>query len=300
MRAGLFATSLAFLTGCGSAVERAFLYHPVRRLEATPAAYGLAHRDVHVESEDGVRLHGWYVPGRLPVTLLWCHGNAGNISHRLENLRRLVDRLGLGVLLFDYRGYGQSEGEPSEAGVYRDARAFRGWLARTLPPGWPVVYFGRSLGAAVAAHLAANDPPAALVLETPFTSVPALAHRTLPGAGYLVRSRYDTLAFVRRVRSPLLVLHGDRDEVVPLAHGRAVFDAAPGPKRFHLIAGARHNDTYLVGGEEYWQAWATFLAAHLPAVPAGATGPGPPPPAAGAPGDPGAPPPGTAATWTPA
>lgn len=261
----MIATTLALLAGCGDAVERSLIYYPTRRIEATPVDAGLGFEDVRVTAEDGVALHGWYVPGRRPATLLWCHGNAGNISHRVENLRLVRDRLGLGVLIFDYRGYGQSEGTPSETGTYRDARAFRAWLRRRQPtPLSPVVYFGRSLGAAVAAALALEDPPAALVLETPFTSVRAMANATLPGAGLLFRTRYDTLALVPRIRVPLLVLHGEDDEVVPLHHGLAVFGAAGEPKRFVRIPRARHNDTYLVGGDAYWQAWEAFLSSHLP------------------------------------
>ncbi len=259
----MFATTLALLTGCGSAVERSFIYYPTRRLEETPRDSGLVYRDVHVISDDGVPLHGWYVPGRRQVTLLWCHGNAGNISHRVHNLRLIHERLGVGVLLFDYRGYGQSEGVPSEMGTYRDARAFRAWLRGSDTAG-PVVYFGRSLGAAVAAHLATEDAPTALILETPFTSVAAMANRTIPGAGYLFRTRYDTLGRIADLRTPLLVLHGDADEVVPFDQGRAIFEAAREPKTFFRISHARHNDTYLVGGDAYWQAWERFLAAHVP------------------------------------
>lgn len=257
------AAALALVAGCGSAVERSLIYYPARRLEATPRALGLAFEDVRLAAEDGVALHGWFVPGRRRVALLWCHGNAGNISHRLENLSLLHHRLGMSVLLFDYRGYGESAGVPSEEGTYRDARAFRAWLARRSPQS-PVVYFGRSLGAAVATRLAAEAPPAALVLETPFVSVPAMANATIPGAGLLFRTRYDTRGRIRGVRAPVLILHGDADEVVPLRQGRAVFDAAAGPKAFFVIRGARHNDTYLVGGEAYWRTWEAFLAAHVP------------------------------------
>jgi fermentation-respiration switch protein FrsA (DUF1100 family) len=255
-------TVLALLSGCGSGLERSLIYYPTRRLEATPREHGLAFEDVRVTAEDGIRLHGWYVPGSRPVTVLWCHGNAGNISHRVENLRLLHDRLGVGTLLFDYRGYGESDGTPSEAGTYRDARAYRAWLRQRTSG--RVVYFGRSLGAAVAAALAAEDPPAALVLETPFTSVRAMANATLPGAGYLFRTRYDTLGTVGGIRAPVLVLHGDADEVVPFRHGQAVFEAAREPKWFFRIPGAHHNDTYAVGGGPYWDAWASFLASHVP------------------------------------
>jgi fermentation-respiration switch protein FrsA (DUF1100 family) len=257
------ATALGLLAGCGEAFERGFLYYPVGSLIGTPPDLGLPFEDVHLAAADGVRLHGWFVPGPRAVTLLWCHGNAGNISHRLENLREIQKRLGLSVLLFDYRGYGRSEGVPSEAGLYADARAFRSWL-RTRPGGdrATVVYFGRSLGAAVAAVLAEEDPPAALILETPFTSVQAMANQTLPGAGYLFRTRFDTLSRMGRLRAPLLLLHGDADEVVPFRHGKAIFAAAAEPKTFVRIPGGRHNDTWEVGGAAYWEAWARFLATH--------------------------------------
>jgi fermentation-respiration switch protein FrsA (DUF1100 family) len=260
----LLATALAFLTGCGSAVERSFIYYPTRRLEATPGDAGLAFEEVRVTAGDGVGLHGWYVPGRRAMALLWCHGNGGNISHRVGHLRLIHDRLGLGVLLFDYRGYGRSDGAPSEPGTYQDARAFGTWLQQREPAGRPVVYFGQSLGAAVAVWLALEEPPAALILESPFTSVQAMANATVPGAGYLFRTRYDTLGRIGRGRAPVLVLHGDADEVIPFAHGRAVFTAAADPKAFVAIPGAGHNDTYLIGGEAYWQTWERFLAAHVP------------------------------------
>ena len=257
----VLASALALLSGCGTVVERGLIYHPSKTLEGTPAAFGLAYEDVEVTTEDGVQIHGWLVPGPRPGTLLYCHGNAGNISHRLSKLEAFHNRLGLSILIFDYRGYGRSEGVPSEAGTYADARAVNSWL-RERDPG-PVIYLGVSLGAAVAAALAVEDPPAALVLEAPFASVQAMASATVPGAGWLFRTRYDTLEAVRRVAAPLLVLHGDADEVVPYRQGRAVFDAASEPKVFVPIPGAHHNDAHEVGGETYWEAWTALLAAHL-------------------------------------
>jgi fermentation-respiration switch protein FrsA (DUF1100 family) len=151
---------------------------------------------------------------------------------------------------------------PGEAGTYADARAMRGWLrARS---GGPIVYLGASLGAAVAVALASEEPPAALVLEAPFASVQAMAHATVPGAGWLFRTRYDTLGTVGRVRAPVLIFHGDADEVVPYRQGRAVFEAAREPKVFQTIPRGRHNDLLEAGGETYWRAWTEFLAAHLP------------------------------------
>jgi len=246
--------------GCRDALERALIYVPTRAMIGTPADLALAYRDVWFRTEDHVRLHGWFVPGRVPLTLLWCHGNAGNVSHRLDNIKEIHHRLGIGVFIFDYRGYGGSDGRPTEAGLYLDARAAREALIRKLGiPGDRIVYFGRSLGAAVALDLALAHPPPALILETPFLSVRAMANRTLPGSGYLFKSSFDSLAKVGHLGSPLLILHGDADEVVPHEHGRRLFEAAPGPKAFYTIRGARHNDTYLVGGDDYWRAWKEFL-----------------------------------------
>jgi fermentation-respiration switch protein FrsA (DUF1100 family) len=258
----VLASALAFLSGCGTPLERALIYHPSTTLDGTPAGLGLAYEDVEVTTEDGIEIHGWLIPGPRAATLLYCHGNAGNISHRLPKLEAFHNQLGLSVLIFDYRGYGRSAGVPSEAGTYADARAVRDWI-RERDAG-PVVYLGASLGAAVATTLAVEAPPAALVLEAPFTSVPAMASATVPGAGWLFRTRYDTLETVGRVPAPLLVLHGEADEVVPFRQGRAVFDAASEPKAFVPIPGAHHNDAHEVGGDVYWEAWTTFLTAHVP------------------------------------
>ncbi len=246
--------------GCRETIERTLIYFPSRELIGSPAMLGLSYRDVWFYAEDGVRLHAWYVPGRLPTTLLWCHGNAGNISDRLDNIAEIHRRLGLGVFIFDYRGYGQSDGRPTEAGLYRDARAARDVLLREGVTAERIVYFGRSLGAAVALDLAVAAPPPVVIIETPFLSVHAMANRTLPGSGLLFKTRYDSLKKIGQVRSRLLILHGDADEVVPYEHGRRLFEAAPQPKAFYTIHGAHHNDTYIVGGDDYWAAWIRILA----------------------------------------
>jgi len=257
----VLAALVALTAGCRESVERGLIYHPVRELIGEPAQVGLSFRDVVFTADDGVRLHGWLVPGRLPTTVLWCHGNAGNISHRLDNIRLIVDELGLGVFIFDYRGYGRSEGIPSEAGLMLDARAARAALLAAGVSPDRIVLFGRSLGAAVALDLALTHPPPVLILESPFLSIPAMANLTLPGAGFLMQTRWDSEARIQDLRAPLLVLHGDADEVVPFEQGRALYARAPGPKTFHPIAGAGHNDTYLAGGG-YWAAWREFLTRH--------------------------------------
>jgi fermentation-respiration switch protein FrsA (DUF1100 family) len=244
--------------GWRESVERRFIYYPTRPLVADPAAVGLAFRDVRFTAADGVRLHGWLVEGRRPLTLLYSHGNGGNIGDRVSIARLLVDHLGVGVFMYDYRGYGQSEGEPTEAGLVRDAVGARAALLREGVAAEAIVYFGRSLGAAVTVQLALAHPPRGLVLESPFASVRAMANTVLPGAGHLFRTRWDTLATVRGLRAPLLVIHGDADEVVPYAQGRAVFDAAPEPKTLFTVRGGRHY-AMEAGWSDYWAAWRAFL-----------------------------------------
>jgi fermentation-respiration switch protein FrsA (DUF1100 family) len=249
----------AMTAGCRESLEGRFIYHPSRTLGADPSSVGLAFRDVEFAASDGVRLHGWLIPGRSRTTLLYSHGNAGNIGDRVVIARLLADALGVGLFLYDYRGYGRSQGAPSEAGLVRDALAARAALLREGVDAADVVYFGRSLGAAVTVELALAHPPRGVVLEAPFASVRAMAHRLLPGAGYVVATRWDAEARIRGLRAPLLVLHGDADEVVPFAQGRAVFEAAPGPKTFFAIPGGRHYDMD-ARWPEYWAAWRAFLA----------------------------------------
>jgi hypothetical protein len=263
------ALALLAVTALMLAFERRLIYSPSRDLDLEPAALGLRHQEACFVAEDGVRLHAWLLP--LPGsrrTVLVCNGNAGNMSHRLDRALQMQQRLGVSVLLFDYRGYGRSEGSPDEQGTYRDARAaYRYAVEEGGVAPLDLVLFGESLGAAVAVELALARPVGALVLESAFTSIPDMARAAypfLPPVGPLIRTRYDTLARVPRLTLPLLVLHGERDGIVPLAQGRRVFEAAGGPKRFFAIPGAGHNDTYLSGGEAYWRALREFLES-LPA-----------------------------------
>ena len=260
------ATVLLAVTLLMLAFERQLIYFPSRVLELEPNALGLRHEEAFL------------VAGARRMVLV-CNGNAGNVSHRLDRAIEMQRRLAVSVLLFDYRGYGRSEGSPDEEGTYRDARAAYRYAteAKGVPPG-ALVLFGESLGAAVAVHLALERPAGALILESAFTSIPDMARAAypfLPPVGPLIRTRYETLAKVPKLSLPLLVLHGERDDIVPLAQGRRVFEAAGGPKRFFTIPAAGHNDTYVTGGEAYWRALAEFLEA----VPEGATSPGGPPPA---------------------
>jgi len=258
----VIAVALLFVGIRSGVIERSFIYFPDRDLIADPAYVGLPFEEISFATSDRVQLHGWFVPGEKEATWLWFHGNAGNISHRLENLKLLHDELGVSVFLFDYRGYGRSEGTPSEEGTYRDGEAALAYL-RSREDVNPdrIVYFGRSLGAGIAVELAISHPPFALILESPVPSIPELARRHYPFLPVwpLLRTKYDSLAKIEKVAVPLLVLHGDRDDVVPFGAGRKLFEAANEPKQFYTIRGAGHNDTYLVGGEEYFGALRRFM-----------------------------------------
>ena len=265
MKRLLALVALASVTaGCRDSIEGHFIYHPSRTLSADPSSVGLAFRDIVFTAADGVRLHGWLIPGRTPTTLLYSHGNAGNIAGRVTIARLLADQLGVGVFMYDYRGYGRSEGAPSEPGLVSDALGARAALLREGVAAEHIVYFGRSLGAAVTMDLALAHPPRAVVLESPFASVRAVANTVLPGVGSLFRTRWDSLAKVPSLRAPLLVLHGDADETIPYAQGRALFAAAPEPKTFFTIRGGHHYDME-AAWPEYWAAWRAFLAG-LPAA----------------------------------
>jgi fermentation-respiration switch protein FrsA (DUF1100 family) len=244
--------------------ERRFIYFPQRAHDLTPRDLGLAFEDLELVAEDGVRIHAWFLPapGESRWTVLLAHGNAGNVSHRLDRTLQLHARLRADVLLFDYRGYGRSEGSPDEQGTYRDARAAHAWLVGTrgVDPE-RLVLFGESLGSAVALDLALQRPSRALVLESPFASIPAMARAIYPFLPLwpFVRTRYDNLEKAGGLGVPVLVLHGERDEVVPFGQGRQVFEAAPEPRSFFTIPGAGHNDTYVTGGDAYWKAVTDFL-----------------------------------------
>ncbi len=229
----------------------------------TPAQWGLQYEDLRFPASDGMSLHGWFVPGAGDVTWLWFHGNGGNVSHRLEDLTLLSSRLGVNIFLFDYRGYGLSDGRPSERGTYRDAVGALDYLVsrQDVDPG-KIVYFGRSLGAAVAVWLACRSTLYGLILESPFASVREMAKVAYPRlpVHLLIPNKYDSLSRIGQVSSPLLILHGDLDEVVPMAQGRKLYEAAREPKRFYVIEGAAHNDTYIAGGEPYLHTLDEFLA----------------------------------------
>ena len=245
-----------------------FLPHmPGRELDATPAAAGLDYEDATIDTADGERLHGWYVPAQgARGTVLFFHGNAGNISHRLESLQ-IFNRLGLSVLIVDYRGYGRSSGTPGEEGTYRDAEAAWKYLVSTrgIPPG-RIVIFGRSLGGAVGAWLASRPDvrPAGVVIESCFSSGLDMGRRLYPvlPVRLITRIGYPVTDYVQAIDAPLMVVHSRDDEIIPFDMGRAIFDAAREPKTF-LEIGGDHNAGFWISRERYVPTLDTFLAIAL-------------------------------------
>jgi len=244
-------------------LEDRFVYYPVRYPSGQWEGHGLNVEECTFVTKDGVKLHAWWQhgtgTGAAPV-LLWFHGNAGNITHRADNLRMLAGR-DLDVLIVDYRGYGKSEGRPSEKGLYLDGEAAYRYLTeeRGIDEG-RIICFGRSLGTSVALHVALRCHVAGVVLESPFADARAMARRMMPTFPVwpFIRSRFDNVGMVSKLNVPLLVIHGDQDEIVPFTQGKAVFEAATEPRQFYTIPGAGHNDTYLVGGEPYFEALLDF------------------------------------------
>jgi fermentation-respiration switch protein FrsA (DUF1100 family) len=236
-----------------------------RELAATPASVNLTFEDLHLQTSDGVELHGWYVPAAEPRgTVLFLHGNAGNISHRMDSLE-MFHRLGYNTLIFDYRGYGNSGGKPDEQGTYRDADAAWRYLTEQRHiPECRIVLFGESLGGAVAAWLAASHKPGALVIASGFTSVPDLGqqlYRYLP-IRWLARISYDTRAYLQSVSAPVLIAHSPQDDIIPFTEGQALFAAAHPPKQFLQLAGG-HNDGFIFMREEWVRTLGDFLGAHV-------------------------------------
>jgi len=237
------------------------VYFPPRTISVTPAEMGLKYEEVTLETSDGVKLSAWYVPAPEAVgAVMICHGNAENLSDGVPRLRAF-HRLGLSVLLFDYRGYGSSEGSPDEEGTYLDARAAWDHLVDTR--GFAperITVLGCSLGGGVASWLATQVPPRALVLESTFTSIPDLASRWfffLP-IRQICRFSYDTRSRLPRITCPVLIVHSHDDALVPFSHGEQLHAAAVGPKQFLPIHGG-HADGFLTSGRTYEEGLAAFL-----------------------------------------
>ena len=248
-------------------VQPKLLYYPEtgRDIVATPDDAGLDYEPVEIATADGETLRGWFVPVSAATgTVLFFHGNAGNISHRMEYLS-MFHRLGYNTFIFDYRGYGNSSGIPSEQGTYLDAQAAWQYLSenRNIPSG-RIIVFGESLGGAIAAWLTAREKPGVLVLASVFTSIPDMAAKLYPflPVRLLSRFEYDTRKSLERVSSPVLIAHSPDDEIVPFTQGQALYEAVPGPKQFLELQGG-HNDGFVFMRKEWADALDDFIRANL-------------------------------------
>ncbi len=272
MRRMMLTAAIGLIVVYGAIVGLAFsfqdqlLFQPSSRLLATPDDAGMPYETVHLDTDDGETLHGWWIPAPNVSrgTLLFFHGNAGNISGRLESVQQF-HRLGLNVLIVDYRGYGQSTGSPSEEGLYKDADACWRYLVeqQQIAPE-SIVVFGRSMGGGPATWLAARHPPGAVILESVFTNVPDVGahHYSFLPVRALATNQFDNEARVAEIDAPKLFIHSRGDRVVPFDLGRQVYEAAAEPKQFLEIEGG-HNDGFLVSADRYLQTIDDFLSKHL-------------------------------------
>jgi len=242
-----------------------FVYFPYKTLQATPSDEGLVYEEVSLTTSDDLKIHGWYVPHENPrATLLFLHGNGGNISHRLEKLW-IYNQLGLSVFIIDYRGYGLSEGKPSEQGTYLDAEAAWNYLTqeRQIPAGNIIIY-GESLGGAVATWLATQSEAGALIVESVFTSIQDMGKHYYPylPVTLIARIKYPVTDFISEVQCPVLIIHSPADDIVPFLMGKAVYAAANPPKDFLEITGD-HNGGFFESGQLYIDGLDRFILTHL-------------------------------------
>jgi len=250
----LFLQLLLFL------VQGQMLFLPDGTISRTPEIYGLQWENAQLQTADGITLHGWYVPHKeSDQVLLFSHGNAGNISYRLE-LLEMFHRHGFSTFIYDYRGYGKSGGRPGEKGLYRDVEA--AWHYLVDEQGYrpeQIILYGRSLGGAVSAHLAKQVKPAALILDSAFTGARQVATEIFPFVpGWLVRFRFNTIDYLREVSAPVLVMHSPDDEIIGFHHGEELYAAASNPRKLVRLQGG-HNDNVFITGDRYFEEIRDFL-----------------------------------------
>ena len=233
-----------------------------RELVTTPRSIGIKYDSIRLTTQDNVSIHGWFIPHEHQrAVVLFCHGNAGNISHRMNTIEMLHD-MGLSIFIFDYRGYGESEGKPTEQGTYNDADAAWNFLIKDKHyAASEIIIWGRSLGAAIAAHLAAKeDPVKGVILESTFTSVPDLGKEFYPllPVQMISRFQYATKQHITAINSPVLLMHSRDDEIIPFAHGQQLFELANQPKYFVALSGG-HNEYVYLNYDRYYNELKNFL-----------------------------------------
>lgn len=244
--------------------EKGTVFFPDPTLEATPKDYGLeTYEDAFFPATDGTRLHGWFVDGpERRAVLLWFHGNAGNISHRLDSLEMMHKTLRIPIFIFDYREYGLSEGSISKAGTFLDAQgAFRYVTEEKGFTPSSVILYGRSLGTALALYIASRKDTLGVVLEAAFTSTDDMMKLYSPyyEPAAMGASKYDSLSLMGLITSPVLFIHGQMDRTIPISMAKRLYQATRSPKYFYEVPRADHNDTYIVGGRKYMNIWKQFV-----------------------------------------
>lgn len=243
-------------------LQSKLLYFPTKDM-LSPSRFGLNVEDVWVTSSGGKKIHGWWVPHpKAKLTLLWFHGNAGNLTHRAPMISEFQASFQVNILILDYQGYGKSEGSPSEEGIYADAKAMWDWLLQEKQQKpEQIVVLGRSLGCAIASHLVTQVQPAALILDSPFSSFVDVASAHFPWlpVRWIARFRYTTAEYVKKRSCPLLVIHSPDDEVIPYKLGQRCYEQAASPKEFLQIQGT-HNDGFYQSKSDYVAAVRKFLA----------------------------------------
>ena len=241
-------------------MERQSIYFPMRNISDTPSRAGLPYKDVYFSADDGTRLNGWFIPNKnAKYTLIFAHGNAGNISHRIEKILMFHD-LGLNVFIFDYRGYGRSEGQPSEQGLYRDLGAAYDYVvSEEKVPGKDIILYGESIGGSIAIDLARRVAVRALITEGTFTSVKDMAGIVFPVIPYvMLSSRYDSVSKIKDIACRKLIIHSVDDEIVPFWLGEKLYNSAKEPRWFLKLRGS-HNTAFLESNRDYIEGLRSFL-----------------------------------------
>lgn len=241
-------------------VEKSNIYFPMKEITATPELAGLSYEEVYFDTSSGERLNGWFIPAdKAKFTILFCHGNAGNISHRIDKAAMFYD-LGINMLVFDYRGYGKSSGSPSESGLYEDAgAAYRYLTERRKIPKDTIVLYGESLGGAVAIDLAQKTAVQGLITEETFTSIPDMSRLVYPFIpSFVISTKFDSTDKIKKVRCSKLIIHSIDDEITPFYMGEKLFAEAPPPKKLLKIRGT-HNTAFLDSREQFTKGIKSFL-----------------------------------------
>lgn len=259
------AIAIVLIFGYVKYIESRGIYFPIKEIENTPEIVGLPFEDIYIKTEDDIQINGWFIPQERPRgTLLFCHGNAGNISHRLEIIK-IFHKIDLNVFIFDYRGYGRSQGSPSEQGLYRDARAaFNYLVSREDINKEAIVVYGKSIGANVAVDLLSGVSAKALISESAFTCAAEMGKKLFPylPVKWIITIKYDALTKIRNITVPKLIIHSRDDEIIPFRLGEKLFEAASEPKEFYRMSGG-HNEAVFLAAEEFSARIDAFLGKYL-------------------------------------